>query len=444
VGVPLARRRGMFTGSCGGHAVVFDRTQDAVWSLDPATALLWQCCDGRTSLDKLVEAVRTKADPQADIGVVREALRQLAEAGLLEGRRRPPALLSRSSIRRSSALRRGLVWPNAERSAHELRGAGVDESESALDIAGRVLRVDVFAVELVAGLTAEGIRAVVLKGPAIGRWLYDERAPRPYGDVDLLVAPADFAATEVVLGRLGFVSWYDGPAPDGVVHHADEWAQGFGLRRVGVDLHRRLPGIGAGPDVLWRVITAETDTLPVGDGELEIPAESMRALIVALHAAHHGRGEAKPMEDLRRALERLPLGVWSDAAELARELDAERGLGDGLMLMPPRGREVARRLRLEAAPASAPALADADPLPRPTAGGFARLAAAKGLRAKLTLLLRELFPSPGFMRHWSPQTQLARRGRMGLAAAYVWRPAWLILRGVPGFRYWRANLRTRT
>ena len=59
--------------------------------------------------------------------------------------------------------------------------------------------------------------------------------------------------------------------------------------------------------------------------------------------------------------------------------------------------------------------------------GVDRLSATPGLRAKARLAIGWTFPPPDFMRTWSP---LARRGRAGLALAYVWRP--LALAGQTG------------
>jgi len=51
--------------------------------------------------------------------------------------------------------------------------------------------------------------------------------------------------------------------------------------------------------------------------------------------------------------------------------------------------------------------------------GVDRLATTPGVRAKARLALGWTFPPPDFMREWSA---LARRGRGGLALAYLWRP----------------------
>ena len=55
--------------------------------------------------------------------------------------------------------------------------------------AANALLLDLAAARASAALRDAGIRAILLKGPVIARWLYDDGSERNYGDVDLLVAP---------------------------------------------------------------------------------------------------------------------------------------------------------------------------------------------------------------------------------------------------------------
>ena len=89
--------------------------------------------------------------------------------------------------------------------------------------------------------------------------------------------------------------------------------------------------------------------------------------------------------------------------------------------MRPHGRELIRRIRLDAQIDVQSALY-ARGIP-PVAGGILRLTATPGFRAQARLLARELFPTRSFMRAWSP---FARRGGLGLALAYCYRPFWLV------------------
>jgi hypothetical protein len=162
------------------------------------------------------------------------------------------------------------------------------------------------------------LRAILLKGAAIATWLYDDGSLCPCGDADLLVAPADFATAEGVLSALGFALRSPGLSPLEETPCERVWMRGGAL----LDLHRSLWGVGAEPSVAWALLSEGTGVLSVGGGTIEVLGPPARPLHVALHAAQHGRREAKPRQDLARAASRVPLDTWRQAAELAGRLHA--------------------------------------------------------------------------------------------------------------------------
>jgi hypothetical protein len=159
-------------------------------------------------------------------------------------------------------------------------------------------------------------------------------------------------------------------------------------------------------------------------------APPARTLLVAAHAAQHGRGTWSPLDDLGRALARTDRATWEQAALLAERIGAVDYLAAGLRLLPA-GAEVAEGLGLPTT-ISAEAQLRAEGAP-PIARGLLRLSKAPTLRARLVLLAGELVPSPAFMRGWQP---LARRGLPGLVAAYLWRPFWLASKVPEGVIPW--------
>jgi len=287
--------------------------------------------------------------------------------------------------------------------------------------AGATLALDSASAELVELLRERGVRAVLLRGPSIARRLYAEGG-RSYEDVDLLVPPDDIAALERVVRGAGF----ELTARD---VHAAPW-----IRRSDgmiLDVHTTMIGVGAPPGEVWRELGGATEILALPRGEVEVLQLPGLALNVALHAAQHGVEGGKSLEDLLRALELLPEDAWREAATLAKRLDAVPAFATGLRLLP-LGVELAERLALPIEHSRELALrAGSAP---PTALGFWRLAETPGLGNKVGLLGRELAPSPAFMRAMYP---VARRGRAGLAAAYLWRPVSLARQVGPGFRAWR-------
>jgi hypothetical protein len=199
-----------------------------------------------------------------------------------------------------------------------------------------------------------------------------------------------------------------------------------------VDLHSTLFGIGAGPGAVWDAFAADAVRQAVGGAEVALPSYPARLLHVCLHAVQHG-GEpgSKSMLDLERALELVPADPdWRRALELAERLEAGDAFATGLRLTAA-GRELAMAIGARAG-SSARARLRVDWVPM--AEGFQELSEARGLRAKLALLARELAPNPAFMRWWTP---LSRRGRLGLVASYPWRWLWLASRALPGFLAWR-------
>jgi hypothetical protein len=140
------------------------------------------------------------------------------------------------------------------------------------------------------------------------------------------------------------------------------------------------------------------------------------------------------MVDLAHALERVAADDWERARDIAAELDATASFAAGLRLLP-EGEVLSERL----------GVADArsvDTILRtgtvPLAEGLNELLKIPGALAKVRVAFGEVFPRPGFMRWWSP---LARRGRRGLAAAYVWRPVYLLLRLPAAVAAWKAARR---
>jgi Uncharacterised nucleotidyltransferase len=271
-------------------------------------------------------------------------------------------------------------------------------------LVGVTIALDAVAVEVVQALDAEGVPNLLVKGPAIGRWLYDAPGERSYDDIDLLVRESDLGRAEQTLQRLGFRFVHDD-------WHGRVWLRG----PVNLDLHRRLPSVAADPARVFDRLSADAESLELGRGSVRVPAEAARALHLGLHAAQHGPGLTSPLEDLRRGLERLSDSVWSGAAGLADELGVQPQFAAGLDLLPA-GRELNARLGL------VPGERIEDP---GITEGVRRFAATPGLVQKAGLLVREVFPTRDYLRAHVP---LARRGRLGVALARVWRPVSLLLR----------------
>jgi hypothetical protein len=289
----------------------------------------------------------------------------------------------------------------------------------------RTMAVDVATADVIRALQAAGIRSILLKGPALARWLYDDRALRPYVDCDLLVSPADLEGAEQVLQDLGFA-----PGPLDTIagdwpRHARTW---LATRRANVDLHRTFPGIGAPAEQLWAELSARTELMSIAGADAEVLDPAGRALIVALHAAKDGTRVPKVHHDLGHAVDRVSFEVWAEAAELASRLQAEGAFAAGLR-MSPDGEVIAQRLELTHDRPTLVALRSR-PVP-PLAVGLNWLLDEPSWRRRLVVVARKVVPPRAYLREWHP---LARRGRVGLIAAYAWRPFWMLWRTGPAIR----------
>jgi hypothetical protein len=282
-------------------------------------------------------------------------------------------------------------------------------SDKRLTDAARRLTIDGTAARVVEAFASAGVRCILLKGASLSD-LYD--GARHYSDFDLLVAPATLETAEAALARLGFELRHDDP-------HSRIWRRDV----LDVDLHTTLVGAGVDRAHVWDVLSGQTETIAVGGAPVDALNGPGRALHVVLHAAQHGTEEPKPREDVRRAVERFPDDLWRAAANLACELGAEAAFWAGLGVEPS-AIELRSRLNLEKGVSRTETELRASTAP-PTAVGLLRLARTPGLSAKGALVWHEAFPSKGFLLNWSP---LARRGRLGLGLAYVWRPIWMLLR----------------
>jgi hypothetical protein len=299
------------------------------------------------------------------------------------------------------------------------------------------LRVDARTAEVLRAFEAGGIESLLLKGPSIARWLYDNENPRGYADSDLLVQPTQLAAAEDLLAEMRFAPLVDRRAmPDWWQEHALEWVRqdDGGV----VDLHRTLSGVGVDPDELWQTLAQYREQIVVAGFPAQTLTVPGRALMLALHAAHHGVGWGGFLADLERAVSTLDIATWEASAELAASLQATPAFAAGLRLTEP-GRLLASQLELPTDTSVRVALTATTP--PPIALGFDQLERAGGFRERVVILRSKFFPPVTFMRRWSP---LARQGRWGLLRAYVGRWLWLLRYAPAGFRAWRSARRNST
>lgn len=298
------------------------------------------------------------------------------------------------------------------------------------------LRVDVAGAAVRGWLAEEDVECVLLKGRALADRLYDHAWERPYSDTDLLVAPDNLDHAERTLLAHG----YRRLDRDGDRLGAPGYAHTFeGADGSLIDLHWNLSGVAAPGAETWRVIGERTVEMMVGGRLARVPDDAAAALLVTLHNAHHGGRWPSTQPDLERALALLDVRDWRAASELADRLGARQAFAAGLHLSSA-GAELARRIGVSTEMSLEYRLRAEDR----SYGAWAlhRVAALGDRRQRVRVLLGVLMPGPETMRRFVP---LARRGRLGLFAAYLVRPPRLLVSAVPAWleyrRHRRASLR---
>jgi hypothetical protein len=219
-------------------------------------------------------------------------------------------------------------------------------------------RLDVKYTHAAAALVQSGVETVLIKGPAFDQLLFEGRRVRGYRDIDLLVDPAQLPAAEEGLSRLGFRRAREGSVWRrlGVriaigagalrAEQATPWIRDDD--RFVVDLHHTLPEVRASAEETWRALRAHRSSITVVDAPAETLDRSASALLIALHAAHHGPRWNRAREDLERACVVLDRDCWLAAAQLARDLRADAAMGIGLATTSA-GRAIAGELGLPTA-----------------------------------------------------------------------------------------------
>jgi len=279
------------------------------------------------------------------------------------------------------------------------------------------LRIDHLTAETAGMLAERHIETIVLKGPGLAAWLYPDEA-RIYSDADLLVAPNNWERAGRVLERAGFSA---DPRWIPATQFSETHAKPFQRDGLSVDLHRALPGLDGDPQAVWDSLHARAHRQQIAGAQLKVPDRDALLLHIALHAAHHaGEPGFKAFEDLRRAIATADESQWRQTLDLARAHDGVPAFATGLRLMP-EGHDLVRRLGLCQTRSLRHELRGQGDVMAEELGSL--LLSERPAAERLRTVMQELFPRPEYMRHWSV---LARRGRLGLAGAYAWRPLWTI------------------
>ena len=299
--------------------------------------------------------------------------------------------------------------------------------------------LDAAAAEALDAFRALGVRCLLLKGPALSRLLYTPGEYRGYSDVDLLVAPDDLPGARRALSDLGYTNMTAVMGVEDVAGavHADVWARrNETIGPLLIDLHTRLAGAQAAPEVVWRALEARRTNIELAGRPASVLDRVGLALHLAIHAAQHGQAKSKPIADLERGLESWPPEVWREASRLAQDVQASEAFAFGLRLVPA-GAELAQELNLPAADHLEWEMLHSDVRPRGTFH-LQALMDAPSLLDAARALRRALLPSRAWIVWQDPRAERSRAWLLAARARHLLRtPVW----AMRALRYWRKRRR---
>ena len=286
--------------------------------------------------------------------------------------------------------------------------------------------LDAATIEVLTAFDSIGVKALLLKGPALAHRLYAPAGEsRGYWDIDLLVPPHGLESAREALATLGYTKAEEvfGVDDVGGVQHGELWARQD--ERGGplcIDLHFRLSGCKASREVVWDSLAKGHNSIDLQGRPVAVPGDDGLALHLALHAAQHGSGDTKAIGDLERGIERWPLAVWRSAALLAEAVQGVPAFAAGLRLVPASSR-LASRLDLPATPQLEWEILHRDARPRGTFH-LEAIAGAGGLRERISVLRRSLLPDPQWIRWEFPWARTWLLLLVGYACHIVRAPVW--------------------
>jgi hypothetical protein len=296
----------------------------------------------------------------------------------------------------------------------------------------RTLLLDAVAAKCTTLLFEHGVPSILLKGRVTAAWLYADSV-RSYGDVDLLVGPAQRDRAVEVLATAGYRHWLEGAAE---VEYGPNELELIGPNGSCIDLHHTLLGVTASPAQCWAVLSGWTETMTVGGRPVRVLQPAARTMHLALHVAQNGPADLRAVSDLERGAAQLPAELWREAEQIARSLGAHKAFAAGLHAVES-GRRIADRLGLLPPP-------DVELVLRSWSVPAEALQIQKFIEAgtfgrRLRFVARKLWPTTAYMFGRDPA---ARRSAVSLLGARLRRLVRLPIRLSVALWNWNRARRT--
>ncbi len=268
-----------------------------------------------------------------------------------------------------------------------------------------------------------------IKGPTVALWLYD-LDERPWGDVDILVAPDRLNDAVSALMDAGYRPRFAGVGPGTTEDHAVTLVRSDdGAGETEIDVHWRFEGVGVAADQAFRELWRRREPDTMAHVAVWFPDLPSRALLILLNCARSPTSRSR--RDLERLIESADDNDWQNVISLGRKLHALPAMRVGFERSPNGGRLVAST-GLETVELSPEWALRAAGAPR-TALRLARLR-QMSWRRRVRAVVRWLVPPAAVIRMRDPS---ARGGALNLVLGYLRRlvdgvralgPSWRALR----------------
>ena len=112
--IPEARKKGLVVQELSGEVLVYDRERNKAHCLNPTAALVWNHCDGNTTVADIARAIQHDVNAPVDEDVIWLGLDQLSKSHLLQERAALPeekARLSRREVMKRIGLAAAVALP---------------------------------------------------------------------------------------------------------------------------------------------------------------------------------------------------------------------------------------------------------------------------------------------------------------------------------------------
>lgn len=204
-------------------------------------------------------------------------------------------------------------------------------AEIETDSRARTLSQVLLTVDLVQKLEEKGVRAIVLKGPAIGVSAYVDPSLRPFSDIDLLVERADLLHARDILLSMDFVRQYEASSEAWLIR--DMHALEFIGRPMRAELHWALLERHLRLHVDPEEILSDARTVVCTGREIRVLAPHHLFLFLLAHGAKHEWERVRWICDLAQLADRLEKTEAAAIVKIAERMRARRLLALGLHLI---------------------------------------------------------------------------------------------------------------